>query len=153
MLNRWTSKAVTIATGACLAITPMLVPTPAVGSSARTSVSVAAPRHLEANLRFEPGGDRNGRGHADFTLFRKRGRVCADVTWRRIGTPLAAHIHRKIDGGIVVDLTGSVTGGKKCNPDVSSKLVRRILNHPRRYYFNVHNEKHPGGAIRGTLHR
>lgn len=79
--------------------------------------------------------------------------MCADVTYRRIGTPNAAHIHRKSDGGIVVALTGSVTGGAHCARGVSRPLIRRILEHPRRYYFNVHNNAYRAGAIQGTLHR
>jgi len=53
----------------------------------------------------------------------------------------------------VVDLTGSVTGGANCATGVSRPLIRRILEHPRRYYFNVHNDAYPAGAIQGTLHR
>ena len=94
-----------------------------------------------------------GAGHADFRLNRARARVCADVNFRRIGSPNAAHIHRKSDGGVVVDLTGSVTGGAHCAGGVSRPLIRRIVKHPRRYYFNVHNDAFPAGAIQGTLHR
>jgi hypothetical protein len=111
----------------------------------------AAPQQLEATLR--PSGDPNGAGHATFTLNRARHRVCATVTWRRIGAPNAAHIHRHLDGAIVVDLTGSVTGGARCARGVPGPLIGRILSHPRRYYFNVHNTAHPSGAIQGTLHR
>ena len=106
---------------------------------------------LEAQLR--PSGDPNGSGHATFRLRKAKGKVCASVTWRRIQTPDAAHIHRMSDGGIVVDLTGSVTGGANCATGVSHQLIGRILDHPRRYYFNVHNPTYPAGAIQGTLHR
>ena len=31
--------------------------------------------------------------------------------------------------------------------------IRKIVEHPRRYYVNVHNEDYPAGAIQGVLHR
>lgn len=106
---------------------------------------------LQANLR--PGGDPNGSGTARLRLYPARGKVCATITWQRIGTPTAAHIHRRSDGMVKVDLTGSVTGGERCATGVPSKLVRRIVDHPRRYYVNVHNAAYPAGAIEGTLRR
>lgn len=106
---------------------------------------------LNANLR--PGGDPDGAGTARFRLYPVRGKVCARVTWERIGTPTAAHIHRRSDGMVKVDLTGSVTGGANCATGVRTKLVRRIIEHPRRFYFNVHNEEYPAGAIQGVLRR
>jgi hypothetical protein len=110
----------------------------------------AAGARLEARLR--PGGDPNGFGEAKFILYKARHRVCATVEWHRIGTPNAAHIHRRSDGMIVVDLSGSVTGGSHCARHVSSALIGRILAHPRHYYFNVHNARYPAGAIQGRLH-
>lgn len=106
---------------------------------------------LHANLR--PSGDPDGSGTARFRLYPARGKVCARVTWERIGTPDAAHIHRRSDGMVKVDLTGSVTGGKNCTTGVRKRLIRRILDHPRRFYFNVHNAAYPAGAIQGVLRR
>lgn len=106
---------------------------------------------LRADLR--PSGDPNGSGTARFRLYPARGKVCAQVTWERIGAPNAAHIHRRSDGLVKVDLTGSVTGGKNCTTGVPERLVRRLLDHPRRFYFNVHNEAYPAGAVQGVLHR
>ena len=110
-----------------------------------------AAQRLEAQLK--PSGDPDGSGEAHFRLFKARRMVCANVEWHNIATPDAAHIHRRSDGGIVVGLTGSVTGGRHCARHVSGKLIGRILAHPRRYYFNVHNADFPAGAIQGTLHR
>jgi hypothetical protein len=112
-----------------------------------------APRvvRLEADLR--PSGDPDGSGEAHFRLRPARHRVCAVVEWSDIGTPNAAHIHRRSDGGVVVDLTGSVTGGDRCATGVPKRVVKRIAAHPRRYYFNVHNDTYPDGAIQGRLHR
>jgi len=105
------------------------------------------------HARLKPSGDPDGAGTARFRLFPARGKVCARVSWRRIGTPDAAHIHLRADGSIKVDLTGSVTGGKNCTTGVPKRLVRRIVNQPRRYYFNVHNAAYPAGAIQGVLRR
>lgn len=124
----------------------------AVGATADTaSAQQQAAQRLEARLR--PSGDPNGFGEAHFRLSKPQRRVCATVEWHRIAKPNAAHIHRKSDGGIVVNLTGSVTGGRYCATHVSRKLIGRILAHPGRYYFNVHNKPYPAGAIQGTLHR
>lgn len=118
--------------------------------SASASQRVAVSR-LEANLTGS--GDPDGSGKAAFRLSKSQHRVCAMVTWHKIGTPNAAHIHRASDGGVVIDLTGSVTGGARCTTKASRALVGKILAHPGQYYFNVHNAKYPAGAIQGTLHR
>lgn len=116
----------------------------------------AAGQTLVANLHGTKAGDADGTGYATFKLYKKKGKVCATVTWSKIGTPSAAHIHRGKAGQVGpvrVDLSGSVTGGAKCATGVSHKLIGRILTYPRRYYFNVHNVDYPDGAIRGQLHR
>lgn len=120
---------------------------PAQGASAEQQAAA----RLEAKLR--PSGDPDGSGEATFRLNKAKRRVCATVEWRNIATPNAAHIHRRSDGGVVVDLTGSVTGGAKCARKVPRKLIRRILARPGRYYFNVHNADYPAGAISGKLRR
>jgi len=102
-----------------------------------------------------PGpGDPNGRGRAEITLHRAQRKVCAEVTYRRIGDPIAAHIHRggpRVSGDVVVDLSGAVTGGRECATGVRRALIRRIAQHPRRFYFNVHTQRYEAGAIRGQL--
>ena len=117
--------------------------------SGHTSGHTAAVR-LDAALHAT--GDPDGTGHATVRLNRSAGRVCAVITWSRIGTPTAAHIHRASDGTVKVDLTGSVTDGARCATGVAPRLVRRITEHPRRYYVNVHNQAYPAGAVQGTLH-
>jgi hypothetical protein len=138
----------TLAVSSCLAVAVSGV---AVSTSAHAAPAEprAAVQRLQAHLK--PGGDPNGSGEAHFTLNQTRGRVCASVEWKNIGKPNAAHIHRGSDGGIVVNLTGSVTGGSHCATGVSKKLIGRILDHPGRYYFNVHNAAYPAGAIQGAL--
>lgn len=105
-------------------------------------------------------GDRNGRGKARIEL--RRDRVCFELSWRRIGAPTAAHIHRgtqKVAGPVVVPLF-SVPGGlgkpvhavAGCT-QVDRTLIRAIRDDPRDYYVNVHNAAFPNGAIRGQLHQ
>jgi hypothetical protein len=118
-----------------------------------------AVRILKAHLNGQnevPHADPNGTGNVTIRFRPAMGRVCAHATWRRIGTPIMAHIHRGrpgVSGNVVVDLTSSVTGGSHCVTGVSSALIRHILAHPRRFYFNIHTGAFPGGAIRGQLHR
>ena len=128
------------------------------------AVGTAVPAHavhddgLFANLngaKEVPGpGDPDGRGAAIVTLYPRAGMVCAKISLRAIGAPMAAHIHEgRFDesGPVVVDLTGSVTGGENCARGVDKALIRDIRMHPRRYYVNVHNEEYPAGAVRGQL--
>ncbi|CAI9399763.1 CHRD domain-containing protein [Nocardioides sp. T2.26MG-1] len=111
----------------------------------------AAAQRLEATLR--PSGDPDGSGEGHFRLNKTRGRVCATVTWQHIADPDSAHIHRASDGGIVIDLSGAVTGGAHCATGVPERTIARILRHPGRFYFNVHNATYPAGAIQGRLRR
>jgi hypothetical protein len=133
------------------------------GSSASDRTAMGAQHRagplLKANLsgakETPPGGDPNGRGHVAIRLHPLTKKVCANARYRGIGTPNAAHIHRGgpgVAGDVVVDLTGSVTGGAHC-VTAPRKLIRKIALHPKRYYFNIHTGAFPSGAIRGQLHR
>ncbi len=138
-----------VALSICLAATASAA---AVGATAEgASAQQVAPKRLEA--RLTGSGDPDGSGEARFRLNKAQHTICATVEWHKIQKPNAAHIHRRSDGGVVVDLTGSVTGGPRCATKVSSNLIGKILAHPGRYYFNVHNKTYPSGAIQGTLHR
>lgn len=112
---------------------------------------VAAPIALSATL--VPSGDPDGSGHAMLTLNKSKRKVCATIHWSGIADPTFAHIHKRSDGSVVVDLTGAVTGGAKCTRGVARSTIRRIVDRPRRYYVNVHNAPYPAGAIQGRLHR
>ncbi len=122
------------------------------GSGTAAAQQAAAPR-LVAELEGTDTGDPDGTGYAVVRLFKAKRKVCATITWSKIATPNAAHIHRRSDGGIVVGLSGSVTGGATCARKVPKPTIRKIVEHPRRYYVNVHNEDYPAGAIQGVLHR
>ncbi|MBB6629132.1 CHRD domain-containing protein [Nocardioides sp. KIGAM211] len=149
-----TTLALAAATGAAaLALTALAPAGPAdAGDDARPSGAThRAAQRLEAVLR--PSGDPDGSGEAHLTLNQARGRVCATITWQDVATPDSAHVHRRSDGQVVVDLSDAVTGGPRCTTGVGHRTIGRILAHPRRYYVNVHNATYPAGAIQGTLHR
>ena len=116
----------------------------------------AAVKRLEANLRGSAATDADGRGTAKLRLNRERRRVCFTITVRNIDDVVAAHIHRKSDGGIAVDLITAPASGNRftgCTEDVARSQIRRIVRRPRRFYVNVHTTPFPGGAIQGTLRR
>lgn len=139
------------AVGAALLVTSAL--TAGVGTASASAAEARAGVRLEADLKGTSTGDPDGHGEAVLRLYKGKRKVCANVEWSAIDTPNAAHIHRRSDGGVVVDLSGSVTGGAHCARKVPRPLIRRITEHPKRYYFNVHNEPYPAGAIQGRLHR
>ena len=123
----------------------------------------AAVKRLEANMsgsqETAPGGDPNGTGTAKLRLDREKKRVCFTIRVDDIDGVVAAHIHRGakgVAGDIVVELIGSPRSGERftgCTQNVKRRLIRRILDKPRRFYVNVHTGAYPGGAVRGQLRR
>jgi hypothetical protein len=122
-------------------------------------------RTLEATwtgAKEVPGpGDPDGRGKAHIRL--KKDQICFDLSWRDIGAPTAAHIHRGARdeaGPVVVGLlsvrppgleapVSSVGGCATAN----AALITEIRKNPRAFYVNIHNVEFGDGAIRGQLHR
>ena len=107
-------------------------------------------------------GDPNGRGRVKvFGIDGDDKTLCYVLTVNRIKPATAAHIHegRPGENGPVVanlaapadgDAADCLTEGEE-GKFVDGQTVREILNHPRRYYVNVHNEPFPNGAVRGNL--
>jgi hypothetical protein len=123
--------------------------------------AVASAATLHATLTGEaetPDADRDGAGTATITTNVRRGRVCFDISLRRVGTVLQGHIHaggkRVANGNVVVPLFGEATRQPEgCVRDIPRATIRAINRNPRRFYVNVHNERFPAGAVRGQLHR
>jgi hypothetical protein len=131
------------------ALVPAGLTTTTLVASADASTA-AAPVVLRATL--EPSGDPDGSGSALVRLNKARKRVCAVLDWKKIGRPDAAHIHNRSDGSIKIDLTNAADGSG-CTSGVKKSEIADVIEHPRRYYVNVHNTKYPAGAIQGNLHR
>ena len=117
------------------------------GAAASGKVTLLSARLNGANEVPGPG-DPDGRGRAFVTLAGDR--ACFALQWSGIGAPTAAHIHEGragVAGDIVVlffqpgtnaaslpDTLSSVAG---C-VDVDPALARRIADHPRDFYVNIH---------------
>lgn len=112
-----------------------------------------AERATVLTTTLHASGDANGSGAATIRLMTARKRVCADLSWRRIQKPVAAHIHLGSTGAVVVDITSSLADGTGCTTGVRRSIIRAIIASPRKYYVNVHNPTYPAGAVQGTLHR
>jgi hypothetical protein len=109
-------------------------------------------------------GDRNGRGRAKvFGIDGDPKTLCYVLTVNRIKPATAAHIHKGGPGenGPVVatlappadgDAADCLTEGEE-GKFAQGQTVAEILEHPRRFYVNVHNNPFPGGAVRGQLSR
>jgi hypothetical protein len=113
---------------------------------------------LKASLTGEkevPGpGDKDGSGNAVVKVHKAR--VCYALEVRRIKPATLAHIHRggpRVAGDIVVELKAPTGGSSEGCKAISKKLSKKLREHPRQYYVNVHNKPFPDGAVRGQLHR
>jgi len=128
---------------------------PGVDAASRTKLKATLTGAAEG-----AGGDADGTGTARIRLFRKK--VCFTIRMQNIGNSAAAHIHtgaRGVTGPVLVTLIDTVsdattrTGCSGKAKGATQRVIRSIRRHPRRFYVNVHNAEHPGGAIRGQLHR
>ena len=113
---------------------------------------------LKASLTGEqevPGpGDKDGSGNAVVKVFKAK--VCYTLEVKRIKPAQAAHIHlgfRGEAGPIVAELKTPTNGSSKGCVAVPRALSLGLMEHPSRYYVNVHNKPFPEGAIRGQLHK
>jgi aldose sugar dehydrogenase len=104
-----------------------------------------------------PGpGDPDGSGMANITINLSKRQVCFALMVSDVGPATAAHIHIAPPGEpgpVVVPLNPPPTDGSStgCANNVERRLLRNIMQHPERYYVNVHNEEFPAGAVRGQL--
>lgn len=100
-------------------------------------------------------GDPDGRGSATATIDGTK--LCFGLTARDISEPTMAHIHRgkrNENGDIVVTLTQPSAGDPGASSgcvDVDAGLAAELVKTPHKFYWNIHTEDFPGGAIRGQV--
>jgi CHRD domain len=119
-------------------------------------VATAKGGHLTAQLRGtneKPAAPASNRGRAEITLKLATGKICWDFTITKIdGAGTAAHIHKGRPGasGPVYIPLGTTFKRQGCTSAPKAK-IRAVAAHPSAYYVNIHNAKHPAGAMRGQL--
>jgi hypothetical protein len=100
-----------------------------------------------------PAAPASNKGKVELKLNTATGKVCWEFKLAKIdGKPNQAHIHKGkagVAGNVVVPL-GANYKRQGCTKAAPS-LVKSIAGHPGSYYVNVHNAKHPLGAMRGQL--
>jgi hypothetical protein len=99
-------------------------------------------------------GDPDGSGTALFIVDGTR--VNFTLSWRDIGQPISAHIHRGdeevLGGAIVIDLGSEFGRGTASGSVVATQaILDEIAADPAGFYVNVHDATFPSGAIRGQL--
>ncbi|HEX6679757.1 MAG TPA: CHRD domain-containing protein [Gaiellaceae bacterium] len=120
------------------------------------AVATAKGGHLTAQLRGtneSPTAPASNRGRAEITLRLATGKVCWDFTITKIdGAGNAAHIHKGRPGasGPVYIPLGTTFKRQGCTSAPKAK-IRAVAAHPSAFYVNIHNAKHPAGAMRGQL--
>jgi hypothetical protein len=114
-------------------------------------------------------GDPNGSGGATGTIADQPGdmsELCVGIVFKGLSTPVASHIHRGNageNGPIVVGFFGPPTSTpppptgdpgsfSDCVP-ISDTLAGELLKNPHKFYWNVHTDQFPGGAIRDQVSR
>jgi hypothetical protein len=122
-------------------------------ASAATSVTGTKFEVALKGPNESPAAPASNTGKVELTLNAKSGRVCWEFKLTHIdGRPNQAHIHkgkRAVSGNVVVPLGG--TYERQGCTTASKALVASILRTPAGFYVNVHNAKHPLGAMRGQL--
>ncbi|HKX91574.1 MAG TPA: CHRD domain-containing protein [Sphingomicrobium sp.] len=145
----------TLAAGTALVGAAVASPVPQGGRKFTTQLNGANECNAAGTCNL---GDTDGTGTAEITINVGQQRVCWDLTVNDIATPTRAHIHRGASnsaGGIVVSFFEAtpedLDGCTPTTQPVDRALLTEILQHPERFYVNVHNADFPGGAIRGQL--
>ena len=134
---------------------PVLVLLLAGALAVPAGVAVAEVPHHRVTLtgaaEADPG-DPNGRGQFSWSLDRRR--LCYLLTVSRIGTPVAAHIHRGragVAGPVRVELMAPSPRSSADCVTIGATLAQSLREHPRRFYVNVHTAVYPAGAVRAQL--
>jgi hypothetical protein len=135
-------------------------------AAARASQLAFAGRPLRAALKgsneVPPAG--GATGSALIRLNEGQRRICFTITVAGFGAvpATAAHIHEGVAGATgppvvafsdIDSLNRSPFAARGCVQNVDAGLIKRIRQHPERFYVNVHNTQYPDGAARGQLRK
>lgn len=100
-----------------------------------------------------PAAPASNRGRVEITLKPSAGRVCWEFFITKIdGKGTAAHIHKGkpgVSGPVFIPL-GTTFKREGCFAAPKAK-INAVAAKPGAFYVNVHNAKHPAGAMRGQL--
>jgi hypothetical protein len=134
----------------------ILVALTALATALVAGAATAKTTKLEAALRGaneKPAAAASNKGRAELRLNAATGKVCWEFYLGKIdGKPTQAHIHlgkAGVSGDVVVPLGGNYK--REGCTTAPKAMVKAILKKPGSYYVNVHNAKHPLGAMRGQL--
>jgi len=132
----------------------MALPAPAVASANAASKEVRVAL-LRGENEPNTGGDADGVGVAIFGIHTDTGQICFLVAHVKLdGTVVAAHIHRApagVNGPVVVPFAAPVEHVTKGCVNAAPALAAEIAANPNGFYYNIHTNLFPGGAIRGQL--
>jgi hypothetical protein len=101
-----------------------------------------------------PKGSPTGSGSAKITLEPAKGKICFKLSWSKIGSPTASHIHKGPKGkagNVVVALFGTPPAKHSGCVSAKKSLITAIEKKPAAYYVNIHTKKYAAGAIRAQL--
>ena len=104
-----------------------------------------------------PGADGvAGSGVATLTLNPGQQEICYSFVVADIQLPASlAHIHRGLAGangpGVVTFVPPGTDGTSASCVAVDRALVKEIIQHPERFYVNVHTPEFGAGALRGQI--
>ena len=140
---------------AVAAVTATLAASLAAGTATGAGTATTKLKAALRGANERPAAPASNRGRAELRLNAATGKVCWEFALAKIdGKPNQAHIHKGgkgVSGNVVVPLGG--TYRRQGCTTAAKALVRSIVNKPGAYYVNVHNAKHPAGAMRGQLVR
>jgi hypothetical protein len=112
-----------------------------------------------------PGpGDPDGSAEGEISARPGEHKICVRMEYELgVGRPTAVHIHEAgpgEQGPAVATVYEEAVGGAPgpsliigCEGKMPRPLVRRVGEHPRRFYIDFHTLDFPDGAIRGQLHK
>ena len=117
-------------------------------------VDLTAPLSAKAE---KPAGPSGATGQAAVTVDTSTREICWTFTkLKKVGTPVAAHIHKGkkgVNGMIVVEFSRPSYKAKGCVKAATKALAKDIVKNSASYYVNIHTRAFPGGAVRGQLAR